>query len=241
MAITQETVVLNEYGLNQRTRTTSKGTKARYTIQIQSEPLIHNFAARELGKEPANAIKNEIVRQIKGISEVAKPATLAKRKYARKVLLGLANDYGKDGDTDIAASDQRIIKRYSGGRTGTMLPDTSVRLFNDSGRLANLEVSSNRADPSDSVWEINVPANRLDPTTFGDMEKFKAMVLRLQQLVPALGTNTKSLLESPEVSKAITDSIGLVLIDLVERNIDLRRALRQAKFDVASQIVGYLI
>lgn len=236
MAIKQETVVLNEFGLTRRTRTTSKGTKDRYTIQIQSEPIIHNFSALELGKAPAEAIKNEIVRQIRGVSETASEATRKKRQQAAAVMAG-RNAKGKGA----SASDARTVKRYSGGRSGTTLPNQSDKLFNDSGRLALITIQPNRAYDDDSAWEVNVPANRLDPSTFGDLGKFKEMVERLQTYVPALGGDTASLLESDKVDKALRESIELCLGQALARNKELRSALRKSQFEFASQLIsGFL-
>lgn len=237
MAITQETIVLNDYGLTERRRTTSKGTKSRYTIQIRSEPLIHNFSALELGRGPAEAMKDEIIKQINKVTEVASKGTIAKREHAERILAGAP--IGKNGKVSTkGASAASVIKRYSGGRTGLTPPNQTKYLFRDSGRLANITIMPNRAYSDDAVWEVNVPANRLDPTTFGDMAQYKAMVARLQQLVPALGGDTASLMESDKVDKALRESIELCLGQAIAKNKDLRAALRKSQWEFASQLVG---
>lgn len=45
--ILQETIVLNDFGLAERRRTTSKGTSSRYTVTINAEPIIHTFEDRK--------------------------------------------------------------------------------------------------------------------------------------------------------------------------------------------------
>lgn len=238
MAITQETIVLNDYGLTERRRTTSKGTKSRYTIQIRSEPLIHNFSALELGRGPAEAMKDVIVKQIKGVTAEASDATIAKRKNAARILAGATMTTTKKGKQKISSdTGASVIKRYSGGRTGLLPPNpASTALFNDSGRLSQITIMPNRAYSDDAVWEVNVPANRLDPTTFGDMAQYKAMVARLQQLVPALGSDTASLMEDDKVDQALRESIEFCLGQALTKNKALRDALRKSQWQFASQL-----
>lgn len=236
MAITQETIVLNDYGLTERRRTTSKGTKSRYTIQIRSEPLIHNFSALELGRGPAEAMKDVIVKQIKGVTAEASDATIAKRKNAARILAGATKT--KSGKPKLSGDNgASVIKRYSGGRTGLLPPDpSSTRLFNDSGRLSNITIQPNRAYTDDSAWEVNVPANRLDPTTFGEKADYLHMVDLLQKYVPALGSNTESLLEDDKVDKALRESIEFCLGQALTKNKELRAALRRSQWQFASQL-----
>jgi hypothetical protein len=176
MAITQDVVVLNDFGGGQferRTRTTSSGTKDRYTMTIKAEPILHNFNGLKLGKAPAEAIRDLLRRQIKAIGEFAALPTREKRERAVDALSRGA-DWAR--------------RRYSGGRTGVTPPNTSGRKFNDSGRLADgLEVRENLEEQS---WTINVPANRLTPLvdgvrTFTDAA-FNTMIEDLARLVPAL-------------------------------------------------------
>jgi hypothetical protein len=175
MAITQDVVVLNDFGGGQferRTRTTSSGTKDRYTCTIKAEPILHDFNGLRLGKAPAEAIRDLLRRQIKAIGEFAALPTRAKRERAVGALSRGA-DWAK--------------RRYSGGRTGTTQPNTSGRMFNDSGRLADgLEVRENREEER---WTINVPANRLTPIVDGvrtfTEAAFTQMINDLYRLAPA--------------------------------------------------------
>lgn len=226
----QTTIVLNDFGLSERTRTslkTGKSTK-RMTVQIRSEPIIHSFAPLELGKGPAEAIRDVIVDKIKNIEAVASPSTLKRREYARKRF-----EQGASWE----------MQRYAGGRIGALPPAQSVRLFNDSGRLANITIQPNRAksNADEGTWEVNVPANRFSETSWnGSYAQLIAMIERLQIYVPELG-NPQALADNIEVRKAVAASIENVLIQLNVRNRELRSALRQARIDLASQIIGGML
>ena len=204
MAITQDVIVINE-GFQERRRTTSSGTKSRYTLTVTAEPIIHNFSAEKLGEGPALAIREAIVKQIKAITEVANLATIKRRQSAAKAIQAGKND-----------------KRYSGGRMGAMPPSGSVRLFNDSGRLADGIFV--RQNPAEKNWTINVAANRLDPSTFKSHGAFVGMVNRLRQLVPALVNP----FGDKDVVHAIEAGIGDVLIRALKRGEDLRAARDRA-------------
>lgn len=204
--------MLNTFGLERRSRTTGQGpalkTKDRYTITIKAEPMVHIFDARALGQGPAEAIVEHLRNRIRGISEVAKPATLAARQRAK--------DAYQRGEP-------WAKRRYAGGRTGGKEPGQTVRLFNDSGRLADgLFARPTR----DNAWTVNVPANRFDPTTFSGGEGAMAeMVARLQQLVPEFGDAAK-LSQVAEVRQAIADSVNEIWMRHGARSA--RRELRKA-------------
>ncbi len=204
---TQATIVINSLGLEEKQRTTARGTKSRYTVTIKAQPIALTFSAKELGAAPAEAIRQHLSDAIKGITEVAKPATILAR---RKALEAFRRGEGW------------ATRRYSGGRTGATPPDpTKVRLFNDSGRLANGISVRNSGDDS---WTVNVPANRFDPATFvGGRDAMIRMVERLQELVPTLG-DANRLADVPAVRDAISDTV----VDIGIR-ADARRArtLRQ--------------
>lgn len=191
-SVTQDVVILNDFGgsrFERRTRTTGAGTKDRYTVTIKAEPVLHDFSELRLGQGPAIAIRDLVRRQIKSIGAFAAPATIEKREAAVRAL---------------ARGAQWAKRRYAGGRTGEKQPNTSWRLFNDSGRLADgLEVRENKTEKS---WTINVPANRLNPSPGGHasfrLGDFEQMVVRLAELVPALRGGAE-LLQDETVRKAI--------------------------------------
>ncbi|KAB2910235.1 MAG: hypothetical protein F9K40_03120, partial [Kofleriaceae bacterium] len=72
--VTQDVVMLNDFGgslVERRTRTTSSGTKDRYTITIKAEPILNDFNGLRLGEKPAQAIRDLIVRQLKAVGTFA--------------------------------------------------------------------------------------------------------------------------------------------------------------------------
>ena len=172
MAITQEVVVLNDFGnmrVEERQRTTSEGTTSRYTMTLTAEPIIHDFAALKLNPAVAKAIGELIKKQIGDIKEKASEATIEKRARAAEAY---------------ARGKPWALKRYAGGRTGGMPPESASydRLFNDSGRLAqSIAVMQN---PKEEGFTINVAANRLNPETFSG-GAFTRMIERLRELAPA--------------------------------------------------------
>lgn len=228
----QETVVLNEYGLTSRSRTNKKGkTTTRQTIQISAEPLIQNFSALELGKAPASALAKMVKDQIEAVPAEAKPLTIESREAALAVMNGTS-------ETEPSAEMRAWVKtRYAGGKIGTMPPKGGTQLFNDSGRLAMITLQPNRAYTNDAVWEVNVPKNRLDPSTWaGDMKSFLAMVERLQKLVPVLGNDRAAIMNNKEFVNAIAASVEQVFAANDQRIAGLRGQLAGAQYDLAFQL-----
>lgn len=217
MAITQKVHVLNDFGLERRERTTSRGTKARYTVSIQAEPLVHVFDTKSLGAGPAAAIAEHLRERVRGIGAEAAPSTLLHRKYAA---------------TAATSGKRWAARRYAGGRIGAMAPNQSSRLFNDSGRL----VKSIVAGPTrDENWVINVAANRFDPKTFRDGEAgVSRMHDLLRQHVPEFG-DSAALLQVPAVRRAIGESVDTIFRKAIGRQYadatSLRAAVRQAQLD----------
>ncbi len=189
MGISQEVIVLNDFGsmrVEERQRTTSEGTTSRYTMTITAEPILHDFAAAKVSAIVPKAIAELIKTQIRGITAKASEATIQKRVYAQAAF---------------QRSAAWAMKRYSGGRTGSIAPGTASydRLFNDSGRLADgIAVMQNTKEEG---FTINVTANRLDPNAFG-AGKFTGMITRLRELVPALRGGIE-VLQDPAVKEAI--------------------------------------
>lgn len=196
VAITQDVFIIGE-GLSERARTTSKGTKSRFTLSVRVDPVIVNLNELALGAGPAEALRKAISDGIKAISETASPATLLKRKYA---------------ETAIQAGKRWATKRYAGGKMGGMAPNSSDKLFNDSGRLAAGVFV--RQNPKEGSWTVNVPANRLDPSEFKDRGVFAGMVQRLRNLVPVLRDPT----QSPHVRQAIQKTMEQMLVEAKAEN-----------------------
>lgn len=218
MAITQETIVLNEFGLSERRRTTGAGTKARMTVTIKADAIPHVFNAKELGRAPAEAIAATITKQIRGIGEFASLGTRVFREKAKR-----AFDRGAEW----------AMNRYSGGRTGPKTPNVTGRLFNDSERLADGIFAG---PTSGDEWVVNWPANRLDPATLGEADARK-MAERLQSLVPAL-RGGESLGRDEGVRKAIGDSIYDIIAAVAGENLRLRRAINAQTWAIVRQLAA---
>jgi len=218
----QVSIVINQ-GLTMRTRSTSSGTKSRFTVEIEAEPILHTFNHARLGAEPALAIKQAITQQIQGIGESVLPSTFLQRKYAA---------------TAFARSSRWAIKRYSGGKTGATPPGVTAQLFNDSGRLAKgIFVRQNVADDS---FTVNVPANRFNMATFKNQGDLVNMINRLRSLVPGL-SNPTSLWSVPSVRLALAKTIDTVLITKLGKAYSdetaLRAELAKRGFEVLQQVI----
>lgn len=237
MAVTQQTLVLNDFGevksqIRRRTSKTGKTTD-RVTIDISSEPVVHMFDDRSLGADVANAIRDKLERDIKNITATASASTLRWRQYAKRAFA--------EGSTA-----KSVAKRYSGGRIGPKEPAQTVRLFNDSGRLAEgLFVRQNtRAANSllyglgqPGYWTVNVPANRFTDGSKAGLDNTQHLVSRLAQFVPAL-KNPRELLSDPKVVKEIQNSIQGLLVK-AKREGDVKRArLRLQRWNAAKAAFG---
>jgi len=205
--IHQETVVLNDaatWTLDQRTRTTAAGkSSVRYSLSIKAEPILNNLRGVDLGAGPAQAILELIQKQHRAITEVAKPATILRRAVAARQMAGVSLDPRRRRGATVTASDV-TTRRYTGGKLGRMDPNPgSVRVGIDSGRL--LAGWFLRQNPAEGTYTINVPANRLDPSTFGGgLGALQRWVERLVTLIPAL--TGKGVLEDDGFVRAVGKS-----------------------------------
>lgn len=220
---TQDVVILNDMGastLSSRTRTNSSGgTAVRYSIEMQAEPILHDFNQERLGQGPAEAIKALLTKSMKAISAAASPATGHRRANASQGL---------------AAGNPSDVARYSGGRTGVTPPklETPPRLFNDSGRFA--EGLAVRFNPTDGNFTINVPANRLDPRTFGGGEAaIVAMWRRLVALVPEFKGGAE-VLKHQEIQEAIAEAVADSIVTRTDR---ARSTISRARQQLFGQVL----
>lgn len=218
MAISNQTETLNDFGLQRRTRTTSRGAKPRYSVVIKSKPSIHLYNPKAMGEGPAIAIAEHYKKRIQGITAQAADSTQLARKYAADALTA-----GKSG----------AIKRYAGGLLGAMPPNQgNGALFNDSGRFAKSIV----ARPTrDDEWVINLAANRLDPSTFRDGEAgVMRMLEQLRKYIPEWG-DSDAIVNVPEVKQEIALAADMILVNRLgaayTRNKKLRAELRRGALD----------
>jgi hypothetical protein len=212
-------VILNNLGNLKRRE--SKTGKVRYTIEVKSEPLIHDFDPKTLGGVVAAAIAEELRRQVKAITQRASDGTLKARAVAAKAF---------------AAGKPWATRAFGGGKMGPMAPNQSDRSFNDSGRLAAGIV----AQAKDDKWTVNIPSNRFDPTQFKDGELGVARVWRqLVALVPAF-QNTALLFETEGVKKSIDQSMQMLITKARETRDQLSEQRAKALMGVARQALGLL-
>jgi hypothetical protein len=184
--------------LDQRTRTLKSGaTRTRYTISVRSDRIVMNTSAKALGKPVAEAIVKHLRERIESISQTAAPATIKARQVASR-----ARAPGK----------QWATKRYAGGRIGELAPNSSSRVFNDSGRFAKGLTGNARGD----AWTINVAANRLSPDTLdgkgarGGEGALQAIWSLLVSLVPEL-ENPDSLMDVLPVRGAREKQLDMLM------------------------------
>lgn len=150
-------------------------------VTCKSEPITHTFDEAALGEGPARAIARVITEQLRGLAQLAKRQTIERRARAKAAI-------GKAVRT--------TVERY-----GDMAPTGSQRLFNDSGRLAELLVKL-----AGDAWQVVTSSSRLEASTFGAAE-LEAMMVRLRQMIPAL----RAPLEQREVRDAIEKTPAMII------------------------------
>ena len=219
MAISQDVVVLNDMGassLSSRTRTTSSGdASVRYSIEMRADPILHDFNQENLGQGPAVAIRDLLSRKMKEIGVAAAASTALRRANAA---------------VGLAAGVPSYVARYSGGKIGLKPPRTAdpQNLFNDSGRFA--DGMAVRFNPTDANFPINVPANRLDPRTFGGGE---AALVRMWERLVALVPEFKGgadVLKHPEIREAIGEAVADSIVTRTDRARSTISRARQQLF-----------
>lgn len=217
-------MVLSDYGgtsLERRTRIGKNGPgKARYTVTIKSEPILVQTDPAALSAGTAHAIQEHLRRAVGAISEQVKPATMKARLSAQKALVN--------------GSNSGVVKRYSGGKTGTRAPARSDRYFNDSGRF----IEGIAARLTKNGFVINVPGNRFDPSTFngGEAAMQTNVIEKLRQFVPEF-FDAGRLLDVLSVQKAMRDSVKNALQKTTERGVELKKQLMGQLFDGVMAVV----
>ncbi len=241
-----EIIVLNQPGnLTRRERTSGR---IQYTTEVKSEPLVHVFDPKTMGKVVAEAIAETLRQKILGITAVASAATLSWRRSAVKALTNHVETKElrktSHAKAEIAAGRGHLLgnkgawanARYNGGRTGPMPPNQSDRMFNDSGRMAK----SIQAVARDDSWTIVMAKNRLDPETANGGEGGVQRIYRkLVELVPAFA-NTALLFEEEAVKKAVVTSLEGMIVKARETRDQLSEARARAAIGLARQALGVL-
>jgi hypothetical protein len=204
-------------------RRTSKSGKARYTVNVKSEPLIHNLDAAQLGQGPAEAIAASLRKKVRGITQTASAATLRARATALAAF---------------TRGEAWALKKYGGGRMGSMAPYRSDKAMNDSGRLAEGIVA--QANKKEHAWTINVPANRLDETTArGGAAGVMRIWQQLVTLVPEFA-DARRLLDDADVFKSLELSVGQLIVKAQETRDMLLEQRAKAWLGISRQLMGAL-
>jgi hypothetical protein len=220
--------IVNSYADGDINLTARRGTlasgkqrKARYAIDIKSEPLLFDLNEMNLGGRLAEVWAQRIRDNIQGIAVRASDATIAMRTKAAAAF---------------ASGQAWATKRYAGGRIGPMAPNQSDKLFNDSGRLAaGVFVRQNLTD---ATYTVNLPANRFNREAFG--RGYDAMVAKFVELVPML--DPKKAAGDPAIEKAVKESVADMVVkleaDTAAALLKGRAKLKAARMRVAKQLVG---
>jgi hypothetical protein len=220
---TDDILMLNDYGLTERSRVTASGSiKRRYTVEFKAEPIVHNLDPMALGKGPAIAIADFLRARIGAIGAEAAPATIRARKSAAKA---------------VAAGKAWATKRYSGGRIGAMAPAQATTLFHDSGRLATSVVA---AATRTGAYVVNVAANRFDPNTLdhGGTSALRRIVDQLRQYVPELGDASR-LMDALPIRRAVKDASAAMIRKLNAQYSASALEVAQKIVDLASDVAEF--
>ena len=172
--------------VKQRTRVLKSGKEqVRLTVEVKADPMLHHFSDRELGREPAEALAEQLRANLRAFARPVAPTTMKKRKSAARAF---------------DAGSRWALKRYAGGRIGAKRPNPdSTSWFQDSGRLIDgLYPTWNQTE---GHYTVNVPANRLDRATFGP--RFNDFLSQF-----SLALNTEKAAESAKFREAQARAVG---------------------------------
>lgn len=186
----------------------TKGKRTKYSIEVSGDTILADTDPIAIGAEPAAAIAKFLREKIQALAAPASAATVAYRARAREAFA--------DGKS-------WAKRRYGGGRIGTLTPGQSDRAWNDSGRFAASLVAT--LNKTEKAWTINVAANRLSNA---DAPKLFA---RLQQLVPEFA-DTRRLLDSPQVTEAISSGIAAATVKASEGGMDRAIAVMRSRLEL---------
>ena len=99
-------------------------------ISVKSQPLVHTFDHKKMGKGPAAAIRDVVERAIKSISEEASAGTISKRRRAGRMGRQLFNDTGKLARAlFVAEKGEAFETRAPADRLRDLPADVLARLF----------------------------------------------------------------------------------------------------------------
>jgi hypothetical protein len=199
------------------------GKKGKTRIEITADPMIVDPDAQGAAVLYASAVAEVVRDQLLKVRETAAPETLERRRRH---------------DRNRNTKSYRV--RYRGGRTGETAPDpNSVKWGIDSGRLrGGVTVRVRRRSTGLATATLNVPANRLEPISFGlaHWERFRD---DMRRLVPALegkfDADPAGAAKIRKVLASIADSV-VTTKDAAYRRLIIRR--RKILFQLLQQATG---
>jgi len=214
-----------------RGKSVRKGRAVKVKIEVHADDCIADLNDRKLNQTWGDFIldvaKLQFVRHRRTVSQ----ETVDRRRRAA--------DDGESG---------WYKKRYMGGRIGHVPPlaaadRTALGVYKwgmDSGRLINGMVSRTRRRSTGGTAAVfQVPANRLEPRSFGDMTEFRRFMRDLKDAMPILRGEVTGA-EAAEYKRR-SDQLMAGVISNNERRLNAnQRRLRREQIKIAKQLLGFL-
>lgn len=192
--------------------------RARMSIEIRSEVLVHQLDEVQLGHGPAEAAAGVYREKVEAIAEPVAPTTQETRKYQ---------------EAAFARGETWATKRFGFRGMDAVSFDGGHRKFNHSGTFAKSIVA--RENKTDKTWTVNVAAIRLDPRTSRNAGEFAFITEALRRLVPEIDDPSR-LLADPRVKAAIDDAVDSLIINAAKYQDVLRKRLSQLRFTLGGAV-----
>jgi len=202
-----------------RGKTGRLARRAKVRVEIRADSLIVDAGAKEAVALQASAVREIIQDQMRKIPAFASPETIARRERA-------ARNPGT----------RSYKRRYQGGRTGHTPPDShSAKWGIDSGRMINgIHVTLRTSSTGQPTATVNVPANRLEPISFG-LQRFGEFRDKLRQWVPALDGKLNATAEARAKMEAVVKEIARSVVVTSEAKY---RALQRRRRALMIRLLG---
>jgi hypothetical protein len=250
--VAREVVDINAaFRLQRKTLKTGEVKSYQYRVDFKADPLYVHLDANAANGILADTLREIVKREIKEVVAPAAHATIARRRRYEAEARGATRTEKprtrKDGSTvttkRTSGTSRSYMTRYAGGRIGEVPPSGSVRLFNDSGRLAdNLVLKVRTRSSGESVITLDCAGNRFDPRTFGGGEPalIANVIQRIQQYVPSLGGKLTGR-TAVEYDRMLREVAQLVVAAGEAQRRALEVRLRQLQMKVLRSIAGLLV
>jgi hypothetical protein len=212
--------------LRDRSRGKKAGTKAKISIEIESDPIMALMDVTEVEGAAAEAVAAELKRRVRAVTETVSDATKERRaRYQR----------------EWQAGKKRAVRRFRGS-SRSKLPATppkpgADRWLNDSGRLADgLKATFNPRAGEAGGWTVNVAENRLNAPDFGPAhfqhfsEQFDRLVLRGRPVT-----------DTAEYHRAVAAALPSMLVKLQAMNRQKKAELMRAYGKLVSGTIRALL